>query len=97
MQQAILMTTDDLNALIDERISQALANVTTETGVGNLTWFKQQICLKSSDSAKQKILFNPEFRKELEAFVYYPKAKGEPWKFNKKQTLKWLEKNGGKW
>lgn len=42
---------------------------------------------------KENILYVPEFKKQLEEFVYYPKSSGEKWSFHAAKMADFLDKN----
>lgn len=48
---------------------------------------------RSSQWLRRNILEVPEFREELQGFVYFPKSQGERWKFGALKMSKWLEEN----
>lgn len=48
---------------------------------------------KSDVWIKDNILYKPRFKKELEAFVFYPQSQGQSWSFQAKRMSKWLDDN----
>lgn len=48
---------------------------------------------RSSNWLRKNILEVPEFRKELEEFVLFPRTQGQPWKFGALKMSQWLEEN----
>ena len=48
-----------------------------------------QATRRSADWLKEYILY--PYRSDLEAFVKYPRGKGDRWKFGAKQMSQWLE------
>lgn len=51
-----------------------------------------RICI-SRKTFTEKILYNPNFKKELEKFVHYPQTKGEKYYFLASKTSDFLESN----
>ncbi|AMW99240.1 DUF771 domain-containing protein [Rummeliibacillus stabekisii] len=42
---------------------------------------------------QEKILYRPQFKRQLEEFVYYPQTQGEKWSFLASKMSKFLEEN----
>ncbi|MFL2028122.1 DUF771 domain-containing protein [Loigolactobacillus zhaoyuanensis] len=60
-----------------------------------LKWFKEKTGIKRNDDLNKWILL--PFQEELDlnngGFVHYPEVQGDPWKFLKNPTERWLENN----
>lgn len=48
---------------------------------------------KKQEWLKENILYKGKFRPKLEAFVHYPKSKGQTWSFQAKRMSQFLERN----
>lgn len=93
------MQTLDLQITIPENlvvIEKSEYNEFLEQQLIGRVWNMQQLEKVTNRSAqwlKENVLEVPEYKEELEAFVHFPKAQGERWKFGALRMSEWLEEN----